>query len=118
MGAELDSGFVGIPLQSILAFTRITTHPRYPGQRFTVPQSTDIVDSWLVRPKVDVLMPGVSHWSICRDLMLAVNARANLSTDAHIAALAIEHDATLFTADTDFARFPHLRWCNPLTLDD
>ena len=59
--------------------------------------------------------PGPSHWSIFRRLSLDVDARANLSTDAHLAALSIEHDATLYSKDQDFARFPGLRWINPLT---
>ena len=112
---SLTSAQVGLPLQSVFAFIRITTNVKFPGARFTAAEAISIVDSWLARPNVELLIPGPSHWAIFRRISLEVDARANLSTDAHLAALSIEHDATLYSNDQDFARFPGLRWINPLT---
>jgi hypothetical protein len=74
----------------------------------------DTVDGWLARPNVVALEPGPEHWRILRELLQATGATGNLTTDAHLAALAIENGAELCSADTDFARFPQLRWTNPL----
>jgi uncharacterized protein len=113
----LTSQQVGVPVHSILGFIRLTTHPNIPGERFTVAEAHAIVDSWLSRPNVTVLSPGPSHWTIFQRLSVEANARGTLSSDAHLAALAIEYDATLFSKDRDFARFPGLRWINPLAND-
>jgi toxin-antitoxin system PIN domain toxin len=110
----MQDGQIGLPLQSVLAFLRITTNLNYRGLRFSSGDAIQVADSWLIRPNVRLLMPSPSHWGIFRRLILEAGAGANLTTDAHMAALAIEHDATFYTADADFARFPGLRWMNPL----
>ena len=69
---------------------------------------------WLERPGVAILDPGERHWGILSNLMISAQASGPLVTDAHLAALAIEHGATLCTNDRDFARFPGLRIFNPL----
>ena len=105
---------VGLLMQSVLAFIRLTTTIMPTGDVFTVAEALSIVDLWLSRPQVSILHPGPGHWAIFRRLCLATEAKSNLSTDAHLAALAIEHAATLHTADRHFARFADLRWVNPL----
>lgn len=72
------------------------------------------VASRLARPMVEVLVPTVHHWNIRAPLLESAQASGNLVTDAHLAALAVEHGVTLCSTDRDFARFPGLSWQNPL----
>jgi hypothetical protein len=74
----------------------------------------ETVLAWLDRPQVVVLAPGSPHAKILADLLCTAGTGGNLTTDAHLAALAIEHEALLATTDQDFSRFPGLRWFNPL----
>jgi toxin-antitoxin system PIN domain toxin len=112
MSEERD---VRMGLTSILAFLRIGTDPRV----FAVPFEPDValatVQSWLARANVSLALPGESHWSILSGLVASGKARGSMMMDAHVAALAIEHGATLATSDRDFARFPRLRLLDPLT---
>ena len=101
-------------MQAVLAFVRVLTNPRLPGHSLSVGETIAAIDTLLRVSTVRVLHPGTRHWEIFRGLCLNVEAGGNLSTDAHFAALAIEHDAVLCSADSDFARFPGLRWENPL----
>jgi len=111
----LDSGTqIGIPLQSILAFVRVSTNPRLLRSPKTMPAALAVVDTWLLLPNVRIVAPGQEHWSIFKRLRVASAISGNLATDAHLAALAIEHHAILYSTDRDFARFPGLRWANPL----
>jgi toxin-antitoxin system PIN domain toxin len=73
-----------------------------------------LVESWLDQPCTIVVNPTDRHAAVLRELLLPLGTAGNLTTDAHLAALAIEHGATLCSCDTDFARFPRLRWQNPL----
>ena len=106
---------VGIPMQAILAFIRLSTNTKLPGPHSSLPRVLSIIDSWLAQAEIHILHPGTRHWEIFRKLCVGADASGNLSTDAHLAALAIEYGAVLYSADTDFARFPGLRWKNPLT---
>jgi hypothetical protein len=81
----------------------------------SVRDAVQMVHNWLAHPGVAVIQPGPHHARILTDLVLKVGTAGNLTTDAHLAALAIEHNAELCSADRDFARFPGLRWHNPLT---
>lgn len=105
---------VGIPFQSVLAFVRVSTNLSLPGTRSTMARSLATVDGWLKLDNVRMLTPGAEHWDIFKELCIAVGVTGDLATDAHVAALAIENDATLYSADRDFARFPGLKWRNPL----
>jgi len=109
-GTEL----VGLPWQTVAAFLRIVTNARLPGERFTAEEAAQLVDGWLKQPNVRVLAPGENHWSVLRQVMIEGQARGPLLTDAQLAALTIEHGGVLHTTDRDFARFPGLRWTNPL----
>ena len=73
------------------------------------------VRGWLAQPEVRIVEPGPRHLEIVCDLFRATSVAGSLTTDAHLAALAIEHQAELHSNDTDFGRFPGLRWRNPLT---
>jgi len=104
--AEFSSGAaVRIPWATILAFLRIATNPRVFERPLTIAEAEAAVSSWLVLPSVSPVDPGERYWDILR---------GPLVTDAALAALAIEHGATLCTTDRDFARFPGLRTLNPL----
>jgi toxin-antitoxin system PIN domain toxin len=105
---------VGLPWQVISAFLRIGTNPKLPQLRRPVEEVAGIVDAWLQQPAVQLLVPGEQHWSIFRQTMVEGQASGDLVSDAQIAALTIEHGGVLFTTDRDFARFPGLRWKNPL----
>jgi uncharacterized protein len=99
----------------VLAFLRITTNARILEQPLSVIEASDIVDELLEQPLVGLIHPGPRHWTVLRDLMAAGQVRGPLVSDAHLAALTIEHGATLATTDRDFARFPGLRVTNPLS---
>jgi len=109
-GSELT----GLAWVTILAFLRISTHPRMRAQPFTSAEAVAIVQEWLDQPNVRVLAPTARHWTILKDLISKGQVRAALMTDAHLAALAIEHGAVLYTNDRGFTRFPGLKWSNPL----
>lgn len=105
---------VGIPWPSALAFVRISTHPR----ALTVPASVEeawaVVESWLDRDNVWVPVPTERHRSVLSQMLVTGRASGNHSGDAHLAALAIEWGLELLSADRDFARYPGLRWRDPL----
>lgn len=105
---------VCLPWQTVAAFLRIVTNPKLPGERFTLEEAARLVDHWLAQPNVRLLSPGEDHWPLLRQTILDGQARGPLVTDAQLAALAIESGAVLQTTDRDFARFPGLRWVNPL----
>jgi toxin-antitoxin system PIN domain toxin len=111
----LSSGAaVGIPWQTAAAFLRVVTNPRLPGERLTIEQAVRIVEQWLEQPNVKALSPGENHWPLLRQMVVDGQARGPLITDAQLAALTIECGGILHTTDRDFARFPGLRWINPL----
>jgi len=109
-----SSEAVGLPWHAITAFLRIMTNKRLPGARFTTEQASQIVDRWLTQPSVRALAPGENHWPLLRSMLIEGQASGALTNDAQIAALTIEYGGVLHTADRDFARFPGLRWVNPL----
>lgn len=105
---------VGLPWQTISAFLRILTYPGTLGERFTMQAAVAIMDQWLRLPHVTTLAETDGHWTVFREMLGKGNARGRLTSDAALAALAIEHAGVLYTNDRDFARFPGLRWVNPL----
>ena len=105
---------VGLPWHAITAFLRIMTNKRLPGSRFSLEQASQIVDLWLGQPNVRTLAPGEHQWPLLRSMLIEGQASGALANDAQIAALTIENGGVLHTADRGFARFPGLRWVNPL----
>lgn len=99
---------------TILAFIRISTSPRVFESPLSIDEAAGVVATWFAQPCVAALEPGERHWGILHGLLSAGQVRGPLVTDAHLAALALEHGATLHTNDRDFARFPDLRIVNPL----
>ena len=105
---------IGLPWHTILAFLRIATNPRLPGSRLDTLEAAEIVQEWLGQSNVRLLTPGDEHWVLLQQMLVEGQAKGPLVSDAHLAALTIEHGGTLQTTDRDFARFPALRWVNPL----
>ncbi len=108
------SGSVGIPWIVALAFIRITTHPGVLRKPQSAEQAIGYLDEWLRQPFVALIGPGEHHWPILRNLLLASGAAGNLTSDAHLAALAIEHGCPIASADNDFRRFAGVTHINPL----
>ena len=105
----------GFPIAVLLAFVRLATQPRIFSSPFAPGEAFDVVQGWLAQPCATMVVPGERHLVLVRELLEPLGAAGNLVSDAHLAALAIEHGAELCSADTDFARFPRLRWSNPLS---
>jgi hypothetical protein len=107
-------GNIRLAWMTLLAFVRISTSPGPLEHPLSTAEALAIVSGWLEHPTVTIPNPGERHWEILCDLMTKGQAHWPLIMDAHLAALAIEHGATLATTDRDFTRFPGLRILNPL----
>lgn len=105
---------IRIALVSLLAFVRITTNPSLFLRPLQPEVAIGIVQSWLAIPSVGITDPGERHWRNFAEAAEGGQVRGPRVMDAHLAALAIEHGATLMTADRDFARFPRLKFKNPI----
>jgi toxin-antitoxin system PIN domain toxin len=99
---------------TLWAFLRISTNPRVYERPLLGGEATEVVGSWLARSTAGILDPGERHWTILEGLLAGDQVRGPMVMDAVLAALAIEHGATLHTTDGDFARFAGLKWRNPL----
>lgn len=98
----------------LLGFLRISTNAAIFEDPLQADEALDYVDAWLERPCATTVAPTVHHAALLRQLLDPLGAGGNLVSDAHLAALAIEHGAELCSSDTDFARFEGLRWSDPL----
>ncbi len=98
----------------ILGFLRIITNGRIMPKPLNPDVAIEIVDDWLRQSPSLTVVPTHQHWSIFKELLSPLGTAANLTSDAHLAALAIEHGARLYSTDNDFGRFQSLRWTNPL----
>lgn len=98
----------------LLGFIRLSTNPRVFSSPLTVDQAISHVDGWLKQSCSTVVHPTDRHLAVLADLLSPLGTGGNLTNDAHLAALAIEHGADLCSADLDFARFKGLTWSNPI----
>ena len=105
---------VGVPWIVLAGFVRLMTHPRMLANPVTPVEAVDYVREWFRFPHVMPINPGVGHLDHFQRNLKAAGVGGNLVTDAHIAALAMEYQAEAHSNDTDFSRFPGLRWRNPL----
>jgi toxin-antitoxin system PIN domain toxin len=105
---------VGLSWPVLLAFLRVTTRPGLFQTPLPVEGALDLIDDWLQQPTVTVVEPTTRHLRTLRDLVTPLGAGGNLTSDAHLAALAVEHNAQLCSTDNDFVRFARLRCRNPL----
>lgn len=109
-GADL----VGLCWPVLTAFLRISTNPRLHRRPLTSDEAVKRVESWFGQPCVRIVQPSEDHWLLFQRMLREGMATANLVSDAHLAALAIEHNCQLQSTDADFARFPGLKWNNPI----
>jgi toxin-antitoxin system PIN domain toxin len=105
---------VGLPWQSLVAFLRVSTHPRILASPLAPGDAWHQVEDWLAAPAAWVPVPGPSHAELLGELIVRYGIAGNLVPDAQLAALALEHGLAVCSTDTDFARFREIRWTNPL----
>lgn len=105
---------IGLAWAVAFGFVRLVTHPSVLVDPLPPLEAVGYVRTWMQEPGVRVVEPGPRHLSIVEDLFRATGVGGNLTTDTHLAALAIEHQAELHSNDADFDRFPGLRWHNPI----
>lgn len=105
---------IAFPWIVLLGFLRLSTNSKLFPRALSVEQALATVDSWLSQPPAIALNAGDDHWGQLKGLIAEVGAAGNLTTDAQLAALAIENGAELVSTDADFVRFPYLRYQNPL----
>ena len=105
---------VGLAWIVLSGFLRIATNPKVYPQPLPTDKALAKVDAWLSAGTVSVIVEKPNHWRVLRGLLADAGTAGNLTTDAHLAAIAITHEATLVSCDGDFARFRDLRWENPL----
>ena len=99
----------------LTAFIRIGTNPRLHQRPLTLKEAIERVQSWLDQPCVRLLQPTDQHWPLFQQMLKSGNAVGNLVSDAHLAALAVEHNCVLHSTDADFSRFRGLKWRNPVS---
>lgn len=104
---------VGLAWATLLGFVRITTNRKVVARPLPVRDVMQRIHAWLELPHVHVAQPSDAHFARLRELLEGLGTAGNLTTDAHLAALAMERGYTLYSTDADFARFPGLRRVNP-----
>lgn len=105
---------VGLTWVVIMGFIRLTTHPRVLVHPITVREATVRIRQWLEQPSVLLLEPGPKFQTLFLNFIVNLEAGGNMTTDAYLAALAVENQAVLCSNDGDFSRFEGLKWTNPL----
>ncbi|BBX75995.1 type II toxin-antitoxin system VapC family toxin [Mycobacterium shinjukuense] len=108
------SATVAFPWHVLVGFVRLSTRATVFERPLTVDESFDIVDGWLEQPCVTVVHPTDRHAVVLRGLLAPFGTAGNLTSDAHLAALSLEHGAELCSTDIDFSRFSGVRWVDPL----
>jgi toxin-antitoxin system PIN domain toxin len=105
---------VAVAAPALFGFVRLASNPRVLDRPMTVEDALARVEEWMERPHVHFVSPGPRHLEIAFRLLRHVGVAANLTTDAQLAALAIERQGEVHSNDADFGRFPQLRWVNPI----
>lgn len=105
---------VALSWTTLIGFVRLSTRANLFERPLEPAEALDLIDGWLAQPCTTVVHPTERHSAVLRDLLAPLGTAGNLTTDAHLAALAIEHGALLCSCDADFSRFPGLRWVDPL----
>ena len=105
---------VGLTWPVLIGFLRLTTRTAIVPNPLTIKQAIAIIDAWLSHPLVIVINPGSDHWRALKELLGETGTAGNLTTDAHLAAVALEYGATLATTDRDFSRYRRLKTLNPI----
>lgn len=105
---------VGLAMPVLFGFIRIATQPRILEKPMAVSQALRHVRSWIDQPTAQVIQPGPRHLQLTFQFLEAFGVAGNLTMDCQLAALAVEHQAEVHSADADFSRFRGVRWLNPL----
>lgn len=105
---------VGLASPAVFGFLRMATNPRIFDNAMSVDEATRRVEGWLQQPQVRYVTPGPRHLELAFSLLRQAGAAASLTTDAQLAALAMELQGEVHSNDADFSRFAGLRWVNPL----
>lgn len=105
---------VGFAWVVLLAFLRVTTRPGILRKPLPPERALAFVDEWLAQPNARAVVPGEGHWAVLRSLLRSTGTAGNLTSDAHLAALALEHGASVCSTDRDFERFPGIERVDPL----
>src|SRR5699024_983377 len=105
---------IGLTQPAVFGFVRIVTNARILHAPLSVSAACSYVHEWLAQPNIELLSPGVNHLQTTLELLTNAGTAGNLTTDAQLAAYALEHEAEMHSNDTDFARFPGVKWVNPL----
>ena len=116
--AELSSGrSLSFALVTLLAFVRIASDRRVFARPLTPADACSLIEDWLAQPNARMLQPGHRTWTILSELCASGQARGPMVMDAHLAALALEHGASIATTDRDFTRFPGIELVDPVGAD-
>jgi hypothetical protein len=107
---------VGLTWLTVGAFLRISTNLSLGRSALPMSVAIEIVDQWLARRVVRLIVPGDGHWALLKELLIAGRVQGPITTDAQLAAIAMDHGGVLHTTDRGFGRFPGLRWINPLEM--
>jgi toxin-antitoxin system PIN domain toxin len=99
----------------LLAFLRLSTNARVFTAPLALADAFELVEGWLGQPNSTVVHPTERHGAVLRQLLEPLGTAGNLTSDAHLAALSIEHGAELCSSDADFSRFAGVRWSDPLS---
>ena len=105
---------VGLAWVAILGFIRISTHRGILENPMMPDEATSRIEEWLSLPHIHIPVPAEGHFRRLRETLGQLGTAGNLTTDAHLATLAMERGYTLYSTDSDFMRFPGLKWVNPL----
>jgi hypothetical protein len=105
---------IGIAWVVLLGFLRLATNPKLFPRPLSSEEAIAKVEEWLAHPNLRTIRESDEQWPILREMLIQTGTAGNLTTDAHLASLAVAHGAVLASCDADFARFAKLRWENPL----
>jgi uncharacterized protein len=97
----------------VLAFMRVSTHPSVLARPLRAPEAIGTLEGWLAAPAAIIVEPTSRHLPLLSGLLAQSGTAGNLVSDAHLAALALEHDAEIVSFDRDFGRFEGVRWRLP-----
>lgn len=112
----IEDEAIGLTWHSVLGFVRIVTDARIFRVPLPLDRAVAVVDQWLQQQSVELVLPTPRHWTTLREMLVGGQANGPLASDAHVAAVAREHGAVIYTTDRDFVRFPGVRVVNPLTV--
>ena len=107
---------IGLPWIVVLGFVRLATRAGVFEKPLSLDTAISHVDEWLAQSNVRLVLESEAHWRHLKDVLRHAGTAANLTTDAHLAAIALSNGATVVSCDADFGRFRQIQWENPLVV--